>query len=201
MKPWLRWLSKAGVQQWDMYPEPTELLWIGCLTDSTWILRFKSGTLIPNTRLQTYWRVEQSTSFVQHQPFRLSLLCQNFSLISCTERMAKRMQDQKEENRIVAKSRPTRRTWSFQYLQLLHLWTVRLRREARGYSNLQVDRLDCQWNLVQTQVKIPISTQCRVLKDGKGMLNCSLAQGNLKQLHTKDIQKIPKLHKCQKITK
>ena len=30
-----------------------------------------------------------------------------FNLISCTERMAKRMQEQSEENRIVAKSRPT----------------------------------------------------------------------------------------------
>ena len=37
-----------------------------------------------------------------------SLCCvKNFSLISCTERMAKRMQGQSEENRIVAKSRPT----------------------------------------------------------------------------------------------
>ena len=40
-----------------------------------------------------------------------SLCCaKNFSLISCTERMAKRMQEQKEENRIVAKSRPTAMT-------------------------------------------------------------------------------------------
>ena len=37
-----------------------------------------------------------------------SLCCaKNFSLISCTDRMAKRMQEQSEENRIVAKSRPT----------------------------------------------------------------------------------------------
>ena len=37
-----------------------------------------------------------------------SLCCaKNFNLISCTERMAKRMQEQSEENRIVAESRPT----------------------------------------------------------------------------------------------
>ena len=48
-----------------------------------------------------------------------------------------------------------------------------------GYSKLQVDRLDFQGILVQTQVKIPIPTQRRVLKDGKGMLNCSLSQENL----------------------
>ena len=39
--------------------------------------------------------------------FSFSLLYQNFSLISCTERMAKRMQEHKEENRMMAKSRPT----------------------------------------------------------------------------------------------
>ena len=37
-----------------------------------------------------------------------SLCCaQNFSFISCTKTMAKRMQEQKEEERIVAKSKPT----------------------------------------------------------------------------------------------
>ena len=38
-----------------------------------------------------------------------SLLCcaQNFSLTSCTKTMAKRMQEQEGENRIVAKSKPT----------------------------------------------------------------------------------------------
>ena len=29
-KLWLKWSSKAEVQQWDMYPEPTELLLTGC---------------------------------------------------------------------------------------------------------------------------------------------------------------------------
>ena len=37
-----------------------------------------------------------------------SLCCaKNFSLICCTKRLPKRMQEQKEDNRIVAKSRPT----------------------------------------------------------------------------------------------
>ena len=44
-----------------------------------------------------------------------SLCCaKNFSLINCTERMAKRMREQSEENRIVAKARPM-------LLQVLHL--------------------------------------------------------------------------------
>ena len=35
-KQWLKWSSKAWVPQWDMYPEPTELLLIGCLTELIW---------------------------------------------------------------------------------------------------------------------------------------------------------------------
>ena len=42
-KPWLKWSWKAEVQQWDMYPEPTELLLIRCLTELIWIPRFKSS--------------------------------------------------------------------------------------------------------------------------------------------------------------
>ena len=34
--------------------EPSELLLIGCLTEINSTLRFKSGTLTPNTRSQTY---------------------------------------------------------------------------------------------------------------------------------------------------
>ena len=42
-KPWSKWLSKVEVQQWDRCPEPTELLLIGCLTESTWNQRSKSA--------------------------------------------------------------------------------------------------------------------------------------------------------------
>ena len=48
-------------------------------------------------------------------------------------------------------------------------------------QKLQVNRLDYQGGLMQTQIKIPIPTQRRVLEDGKEMLNCSSAQGNLWQ--------------------
>ena len=39
--------------------------------------------------------------------FSSSCCARNFSLTGCTKTMAKRMQEQKEDNRIVAKSRPT----------------------------------------------------------------------------------------------
>ena len=88
------------------------------------------------------------------------------------------MQEQSEENRIVAKSRPM-----VMNLTSSDRWTVRLRREAQGYSKLQVDRLDYQGGLMQTQIKIPIPTLCRLLEVAQEMLNCSSAQGKT----TKDV--------------
>ena len=40
-KRWLKWSSKAEVQQWDMYPEPTELLLVDCLTELIWTHKFQ----------------------------------------------------------------------------------------------------------------------------------------------------------------
>ena len=38
-----------------MFPEPTELLLIGCLIESIWIPTFKFSTMTPKTNSQTYW--------------------------------------------------------------------------------------------------------------------------------------------------
>ena len=43
-----------------MFPEPTELLLIGCLMESIWTPRSKSNTLTPKTNSQTYWPREIS---------------------------------------------------------------------------------------------------------------------------------------------
>ena len=87
-KPWLKWSSKAEVQQWDKYPEPTELLLIGCLTELIWY-SWDSNQVhwhqtpdcrhIDQRKFHTWW-MEQSSPFVQHQPFQRSLLCQEFQL-------------------------------------------------------------------------------------------------------------------------
>ena len=50
----IKMITQGRVRQCDMFPEPTELLWNGCLTEFTWTLRSKSGTLTPNNRLLTY---------------------------------------------------------------------------------------------------------------------------------------------------
>ena len=43
-----------------MFPEPTELLLIGCSIESIWTLKSKSNTLTPETNSQTYWPKEIS---------------------------------------------------------------------------------------------------------------------------------------------
>ena len=43
-----------------MFPEPTELLWIGYSIGSIWTLKSKSNTWTPRTNTQTYWQREIS---------------------------------------------------------------------------------------------------------------------------------------------
>ena len=59
-KQWLKWSSKAEVQQWDTCQEPTELRLIGCLIEWIWTPKSKSNTLTPKTNSQTYWQREIS---------------------------------------------------------------------------------------------------------------------------------------------
>ena len=50
---WSRWSLKAEVLQWDMFPELTELLLIGCSIESIWTPRSISNTSTPKTNSQT----------------------------------------------------------------------------------------------------------------------------------------------------
>ena len=89
----------------------------GCLTGLIWISRFKSGTWSPNTRSQTYWLTDTShvtngiIFFVCLNISHFGSLCcaKMLSFNRCTEKWQKRMQEQSEENRIVAKSGPKAR--------------------------------------------------------------------------------------------
>ena len=114
VKPWLRWESKAGVQQWDTCQERPGVLWIVCLIRLIWTQKFKSVRLTRNTNSQTCWlkgisHVLSGTIFFICSTSAISATpccTKNFSLISCSKTMAKRIQDQKEEDRI-ATSKPT----------------------------------------------------------------------------------------------
>ena len=99
---WSRdWSSKAEVQEWDMCPEPTELLLIGCLTELIWTpeIHIKYvGTKHQLANILTKWishAMSGSVFFVCFNISHFSSLCcaQNFSLTRCTRTMAKRMQE------------------------------------------------------------------------------------------------------------
>ena len=63
-KQWTRWSQKDEARQWDMFPEPTELLSVGYSIESIWTPNSKSNTSTPKTNSQTYWPRE--TSHVMH---------------------------------------------------------------------------------------------------------------------------------------
>ena len=102
MKRWSRWSSRAEVQQWDTFQEPTDLRLIGYLTESTW-------TQNPNqicwhqkpTRRQTD---KGETSHVMSGTNLLHLLnIRIFSSASCPEVMSKRMQQGTGEEKYCGK--------------------------------------------------------------------------------------------------
>ena len=110
MRRQLKWLSKTEVPQWDMFQEPTGLLWIGCLTEIILILKLKFDTL--TTRKTSWPRVIShvtngtivnicSTSSIP----ALLAGAKNSSLTSWPNTMAKRMQEQRVEERSAAKSK------------------------------------------------------------------------------------------------
>ena len=59
-RQWSRWLQREEARQWDMFPEPTELLLIGYSIKSIWTPKSKSNTLTPTTNSQTYRPREMS---------------------------------------------------------------------------------------------------------------------------------------------
>ena len=93
-----------------MCQEPTELLWIGCLKGGIWnpkiqIRHIDTKHQIADILTKGNFTRDEWNNLLH---LSLSLLCQKFQL--GTQRTAKRMQEQKEENRIVAKSRATAMT-------------------------------------------------------------------------------------------
>ena len=91
--------------QWDMFPEPTELLLIGCLIESTWTPRSKSNTLTPRTNSQTYWQREIS-HVVNGIIFCVCSTSDIFSSTNCLKVMSKRIQEDASEEWVTAKSKP-----------------------------------------------------------------------------------------------
>ena len=123
-----------------------------------------------------------------------SLCCsQNFSLTSCTETTAKRMQEQEGENRILAKSKPTTKNLAVSVSTSSS--TVKspiVSKSPRILSKHFVEQIgQVQGTLTR---EMPITTQRRVLKDGKRVLYWNCLQWNLsRQKKTRNTWTILKL--------
>ena len=100
--------------------------------------------------------------------------------------MAKRMQGQSEENRIVAKSSPTAINLTSSVPTCSSSVNSPNASKSPGYSKLQVDRLDYQGGLMQAPIKIPIPTQRRVPRMAMG---CSTVHQHRKLVATDKDQK------------
>ena len=88
-----------------MFPEPTELLLIGCLMESIWTPRSKSNTLTSRTNSQTSWQKGNFKRDVWNH-----LLClfniSHFSSIRSVKAMSKITWEGAGEERVTAKSKP-----------------------------------------------------------------------------------------------
>ena len=103
-----------------MFHGHTELLWIGCLTGSIWTQKSKSVTLTPNTNSQTSWPkgiacVMSGTIFFICSILAVSALfaAPKISAWLAALRWQKRIQEQKEGERVVSKSRRTMNVSSY----------------------------------------------------------------------------------------
>ena len=87
-----------------MFPEPTELLLIGCSIESIWIPKSNSNT----SSQKQFVNILTKGNFTRDEWNRLLSLF-NISYLSstvCSAAMAKRIQQESGEERVTAKSRP-----------------------------------------------------------------------------------------------
>ena len=138
---------------------------MGCLTESTWILKFRFDTLIPNINWQTFWpkvmshvtnRI-QSYSLFNISHFSSTCCAKTSSLTSCPTLKRKGCRSEKEKKKAWQNRNLQRWTCLLMFRQDPHPRRVRLHPRVRGYS-LPRGNLKAGWEEIQNP------TQRRVLK-------------------------------------
>ena len=122
----------------------TELLLIGCLTESIWTPRSKSNTLTPKTNSQTYWQRE-----ISHVMNGIIFLClfniSHFSSTHCLEVISKRTQEENGEERVIANLKPMMHLVSRSQIPLSS-WNVQQTGAARPIM-LASSSNSSEWNI------------------------------------------------------
>ena len=88
-----------------MFPEPTELLFIGYSIESIWILKSKSNISTPKTKSQTFLTKGNFTRDEWNHLLSLFNISHFISTV-CSAAMAKRIQQDSGEDRVTVKSKP-----------------------------------------------------------------------------------------------
>ena len=96
MRLWSKWLWKAEVQHWDMFPEPTELLLIGCLIESIWTAKVQIKYIDTKNHLADILTKRNFTRGEWNHLLCLFNISQ-FSSINSLEAMSKRTQEDARE--------------------------------------------------------------------------------------------------------
>ena len=112
-------IPKVEVTQWDMFHGPTKELCIGCFTSIRYldIKHQLADMLIERNFTRDEWNNLLHLFNISH--FSSTRCTKNFNLISCIT-MAKKIQNQKEEERVVSKSRPAPMNLFFHDNKFLH---------------------------------------------------------------------------------
>ena len=138
-----------------MFPEPAELLLIGCLIESIWTPRTKSNILTPKTQLADMLTKGNFTRDEWNHLlclFNISL----FSSINSLEAMSKRTQEDAGEERVTAKSKPM--------MNLVSQYSVRDPNVLASTASESPEKTRCEsqlprssWNEQQTRTGILVS--------------------------------------------
>ena len=122
-----------------MFPEPTELLLIGCLIESIWITRSKSNTLTPKTHSQTHWQRE-----ISHVMNGITFCTCSTSPISDPSIILKWCRKERQKMQVKNVSQQNRSwwwIWSRNTAQGIQTCLPRLHQKARGKPYLVVKYL------------------------------------------------------------
>ena len=104
-KQWSRWSWREEALQWDMFPEPTELLLIGCSIESIWTTKIQIKFIDTKNQLAD---MLTKGNFTRDEWNHLLYLfnISHFSSTNCSEVMLKRTQKDSGKERVTAKSKP-----------------------------------------------------------------------------------------------
>ena len=152
-----------------MFPEPTELLLIGCSIESIWTPKSKSNTLTPRTNSQTYWQRE-----ISHVMNGIIFCVCSTSAISVPPIVLKWCRKERKKMQVKKESQQNRSRWwiwSRDTAQGIQTCLPLLHQKARGKPNLKVkylrargmssnqERGDLWWALVHQTTQNGIFTK------------------------------------------